>query len=161
MVPNHSGSGQARAWLHELMPGAAIFNRQRKHRVAIGRLERFCVALLKQLKTPDAEFSLLLTSDRTIRRYNRDYRHQDKATDVLSFPTDRSAEDPDFRNAYIGDMIVSVETAQRQASVRKHSLETELKTLIIHGVLHLLGYDHETDRGQMGRKEARLRHALL
>jgi probable rRNA maturation factor len=81
---------------------------------------------------------------------------------VLSFPGHSSPDQGlSFENGYLGDIIISVERAQRQALEKKHALERELQTLAIHGVLHLLGHDHETDNGQMRRKELRLRRELL
>ncbi len=108
--------------------------------------------------------SVLLTSDAEIRRLNREFRHKDKATDVLSFPaihhrghrgrnTDRLGEVPEIS----GDLAISVETAARQAEEFGHALATELQILVLHGLLHLGGFDHETDDGGMARKEARLR----
>ena len=99
-----------------------------------------------------------MTNDQRIRRLNFSFRHRDKATDVLSFQEEpRPRGGPNFENNYLGDIIISVETAQRQAFDRNHSLETELRLLIIHGLLHLLGYDHERDGGAMDRIERRLR----
>ncbi|MBT9331170.1 rRNA maturation RNase YbeY [Paracidobacterium acidisoli] len=102
--------------------------------------------------------SLLLTGDAQIRRLNRDFRNKDKATDVLSFP---AAEMPKGRAAaHAGDLAISVETAARQAEEQQHPLAAELKILILHGLLHLAGYDHEADNGQMARREALLRRRL-
>ncbi len=104
------------------------------------------------------DVSLLLTTDRGIRRLNRRYRQKDRATDVLSFPAGR---DSFFgANEHAGDLAISVETAARQAQDRGHSLSTELRVLMLHGVLHLAGYDHETDQGEMAHKESRLRAKL-
>lgn len=100
------------------------------------------------------EVSVLLTTDQHLRRLNREFRHKDKPTDVLSFPAPNSF-DPNQRIA--GDLAISVETAARQAAEFGHPLASELQILVLHGVLHLAGYDHEADTGQMGRREARLR----
>lgn len=99
------------------------------------------------------EVSVLLTGDRRIRRLNREFRGVDKATDVLSFPAPEEAG----RAGVAGDLAISVETAARQAEEFAHSLAAELQTLLLHGLLHLAGYDHEKDTGQMARKEAALR----
>ena len=96
------------------------------------------------------DVSVLLTGDAEIRRLNREFRRKDKATDVLSFPVPGSGE-------IAGDMAISVETAARQANEAGHALFVELQILLLHGVLHLAGYDHETDQGEMARKEAALR----
>src|SRR5271170_5559925 len=102
--------------------------------------------------------SVLLTGDEEIRRLNREFRHKDKATDVLSFPV---AEIPSAaRPRQAGDVAISVETAAREAAKRKHPLALELKILLLHGVLHLAGWDHEADAGEMPRKEEALRRRL-
>ena len=100
------------------------------------------------------EVSVLLTTDDGIRALNRRFRKKNKATDVLSFPVD----DPRFGSA--GDLAISVETAARQAREQGHSLRVEVRVLMLHGLLHLKGMDHETDEGKMARKERRLRARL-
>lgn len=97
-------------------------------------------------------FSVCLISDRAMRRYNKQYRHQDQATDVLSFPAEKDSAAP---GDYLGDILISVETARENAARFGVKLEDEIKLLALHGVLHLMGYDHETDRGQMARAERR------
>jgi probable rRNA maturation factor len=93
--------------------------------------------------------TVALVSDRRIRALNRRYRDQDRATDVLSFPADESG--------VLGDVAIAVGVASRQAKAAGHPLPTELRVLALHGLLHLLGYDHEDDDGRMARLEARLR----
>lgn len=105
----------------------------------------------------DGDVCVLLTGDREIRRWNRDYRGKNRATDVLSFP---AAEVEGGPAATAGDLAISVETADRQASEQGHILAEELKVLMLHGLLHLAGYDHETDDGTMARRERRLRTQL-
>jgi probable rRNA maturation factor len=100
--------------------------------------------------------SVLLTGDEEIRRLNREFRHKDRATDVLSFP----AAQVNGHGGIAGDLAISVETAAREAERRGHPLETELKVLLLHGVLHLAGWDHETDSGEMSEKEEELRVEL-
>jgi probable rRNA maturation factor len=100
--------------------------------------------------------SVLLTGDDEIRRLNREFRHKDKATDVLSFP----ALHLNGSERLAGDLAISVETAAREAERREHPLAMELKVLVLHGLLHLAGWDHETDEGQMERKEETLRRQL-
>ena len=118
-------------------------------------LESFLAAAIRAAKL-SGSVSVLLTSDNQIRHLNREFRHKDKATDVLSFPT---AQDHG-RSRSAGDLAISVETAAREAALRGHSVDTELRILLLHGVLHLAGYDHETDDGKMARKEAALRKSL-
>jgi probable rRNA maturation factor len=103
------------------------------------------------------EVSVLLTTDRQIRRLNRRYRGKDKPTDVLSFPATDLAQDGE---EIVGDLAISVPTAHRQSIEQGHPLGTELKVLILHGLLHLAGYDHETDAGRMARRERQLRARL-
>jgi len=98
---------------------------------------------------------VLLTSDATMQRLNRQFRGKNKTTDVLSFPAGE-----EVKAKIAGDLAVSVPTARRQAEERGHSLMTEIKVLMLHGLLHLAGYDHETDEGQMFRRERILRAKL-
>ena len=101
--------------------------------------------------------AVALMSDRDIRRLNRDFRGVDKATDVLSFPSGHRQPATGNRMPHIGDLAIALGVARRQARERRHSLDTELKVLALHGLLHLLGYDHERDRGAMNKLEDRLR----
>lgn len=101
------------------------------------------------------EVNILLTSESVIRKLNREFRGKDKATDVLSFPAEGPAA-----LGIAGDLAISVPAAKRQAEMQGHSLPTELKVLLLHGLLHLAGYDHETDAGQMERRERQLRKIL-
>ena len=98
---------------------------------------------------------MLLTGDRELRRLNRQFRGKNKATDVLSFPAPR-----EFAGVYAGDLAISLETAERQAGEHGHALREELRILLLHGVLHLQGMDHESDHGEMAAAEARLRRQL-
>ena len=142
------------------MNGPVILNRQRRYQVPASRLRQFVYLLSHRLRLDNQTFTIVLVGDRAIRRLNRDFRNQDKPTDVLSFPAGAEAM-PHLDKPGLGDMIISVETARRQAFARHHSLEKELRVLVIHGLLHLLGYDHEVDRGEMRRKELRLQRELL
>ncbi len=101
------------------------------------------------------EVDVLLTSDAALKRLNRDYRGKNKATDVLSFPTPAEVAEH-----HAGDLAISLDTAARQAASFKHSLEIEVKVLLLHGLLHLDGEDHEIDDGQMAAREAELRGQL-
>jgi len=98
---------------------------------------------------------VLLADDRTLRRLNRDFRGKDKATDVLSFP---AAEE--VGGEFAGDLAISLQTAARQAREQGHSLRDEVRVLLLHGLLHLSGMDHETDGGEMAAREAALRERL-
>jgi probable rRNA maturation factor len=144
------------------MSDSIVLNRQRKYPIQVSSLNRFLLQLCLRLRISNKECAVLLTNDRTIRRLNHRFRKKDTPTDVLSFPC-QSAPDRAlaFENHYLGDVIISVERAHRQAVTRKHNLERELRILVIHGILHLLGHDHETDQGQMRRKELKLQRELL
>ena len=103
------------------------------------------------------QVTVLLTTDATIRDLNRRFRGKDEATDVLSF----SATNPlQSQDKIAGDLAISVETARKQAAEQGHALGVELRVLILHGLLHLTGYDHETDAGRMQRRERQLRAKL-
>ncbi|HEY6491049.1 MAG: rRNA maturation RNase YbeY [Terracidiphilus sp.] len=101
--------------------------------------------------------SVLLTTNAAIRKLNRQFRRIDKSTDVLSFPVEAHIQK---QEKVAGDLAISVPTARRQAAAQGHSLATEIKVLILHGLLHLAGYDHESDAGQMARRERTLRARL-
>ena len=103
------------------------------------------------------QVTVLLTSDQMLRSLNRRFRGKNKATDVLSFPVDATAPGAE---KIVGDLAISVPTARRQAATQAHSLSTEIKVLILHGLLHLAGFDHEADAGQMARRERLLRGKL-
>lgn len=98
------------------------------------------------------EVNILLTSNSEIQRLNLEFRHKDQPTDVLSFPNGQQPEG--------GDIAISIQTARTQAAEIGHDLLTEVKVLILHGMLHLAGHDHETDRGQMLTLEQDLRAEL-
>ncbi|HZQ44266.1 MAG TPA: rRNA maturation RNase YbeY [Acidobacteriaceae bacterium] len=104
------------------------------------------------------EVDVLLANDRTLRRLNREFRGKDKATDVLSFPAAEVAREHAGR--FAGDLAISLETAARQAREHGHLLSDEVRVLLLHGLLHLSGMDHETDRGEMAAREAELRRML-
>jgi len=99
------------------------------------------------------DVSIAVVSDRRMRALNRQFRGQDRTTDVLSFP----ATHMPGVSTFLGDIVIASGVASRQARDAGHPLGTELKVLALHGLLHLLGYDHETDEGKMARAEARLR----
>ena len=130
-----------------------VLNRQRRQRLLSSRLRRVLEGAGRALKV-EGEVALVFAGDRTLRRLNARYRGQDKATDVLSFPGEGG-------EAGLGDIVISVETAARNARGLHRSVHQELDVLALHGFLHVLGYDHETDDGTMDRLERRLRRRLL
>lgn len=98
------------------------------------------------------EVAVLVTGNREIQKLNKNFRKKDKPTDVISFPSEV--------DGVAGDIAISVEIAQANARALGHDTAAELKVLILHGMLHLAGFDHETDEGEMARKETRLRKQL-
>ena len=129
-----------------------LLDRQRKRRLAKGRLRRVLADAARALRV-EGEVALVLTGDRAVRTLNARYRHKDKPTDVLSFPGPGG-------EAGLGDIVISVDTAARNAKEYGRTLPQELDILALHGFLHVLGYDHETDDGQMERLEKRLRRQV-
>jgi len=119
-------------------------------------LRAWLAEVLRELAPTADSFAARFASDRELRRLNRDYRGKDRPTDVLSFPGEASPE-----GRHLGDVVISVPTARRQAAEQGHAVDRELRTLLLHGVLHCLGYDHETDDGTMERLERRLRRRFL
>jgi probable rRNA maturation factor len=130
-----------------------LLNRQRTRPVGKARLRRVLESAAEALAV-GGEVSLVLTGDRAMRTLNARYRGKDRPTDVLSFPGGGGRGE-------LGDIVISVPTAERNARVLGRSLAQELDVLALHGFLHVLGYDHETDDGTMDRLERRLRKRLL
>jgi probable rRNA maturation factor len=146
-----------------------VVNRQRRVSVAVQPLEAFLSSVKQSLRV-EQDVSVSLVSDRAMALMNQTYRGKPGPTDVLSFPANGNARgrkprspilhgDPHAAN-YLGDIAIAPETARRNARRDGRSLLFELRILILHGVLHLLGYDHETDHGAMDRIERRLRRRL-
>ena len=126
-----------------------VLNKQRKRPVNCLKIRQFLRELVPVVGTEGREFSVVFITDAKMRELNRDYRGFDKPTDVLSFRDD---------GGNLGDILISAETAYNQAhQSRTLSFETNLRRLTLHGLLHLMGYDHETDDGEMRRLETRLR----
>jgi len=130
-----------------------MVDRQRKHAVRKEDIRRVLGGAARTLKVK-GELAVVFAGDGLLRRLNRDYRFKDKPTDVLSFAG------PD-RDEALGDVVISVETARANAREGGRSLDRELEILALHGFLHVLGYDHETDDGEMDALEKRLRRSLL
>jgi len=128
-----------------------VVNRQRRLQVDTRTWSTFAAKALAAIGDNEASATIAFVSDKKIRELNRQFRGIDKATDVLSFPSDG----PD-----LGDIAVSVDTAAAQAKENGLKLDEEIAQLILHGLLHLSGYDHETDNGEMNRLELRLRKKL-
>jgi probable rRNA maturation factor len=137
-----------------------VVNKQRKLRIDCEQWQDFAARVTKVLPDPAAaSVTIAFISDRAMRELNLLWRHKRGTTDVLSFP----AEQDDFERTEglrLGDVVISVEQAARQAKENGLSLDQELSQLILHGMIHLCGYDHSTDDGEMDRLELRLRAKL-
>jgi probable rRNA maturation factor len=116
-----------------------ILNRQTKHPVRTKAFERLLKELAARYRLAAPEVSLAFVGERAIRTLNRKFMKKDRPTDVLSFPLGEKGPDGKF---YLGDIVIAVPIAARQARDKGHSLDRELRLLAIHGFLHLLGYDH-------------------
>jgi probable rRNA maturation factor len=120
-------------------------------------------AVLDRIGRSDATLTVTFIRDRRMRELNRSYRGIDKPTDVLSFAYHEGADHNTIYNEsnHLGDLVISVETAERYARELGLTFDSEIEHLLIHGALHLAGYDHEIDNGEMNRLEKRLRKELL
>jgi probable rRNA maturation factor len=160
-----------------------ILNRQRRVRISISGLEKFLAAARKRLRLAPRSLTVALVTDAQIARWNRAYRGKNRPTDVLSFPADVSQAEPATTrkrhqprparvsgsraasraasaSEYLGDIAIAPAVARRNAQRFGRAFDHEMRILVLHGILHLLGYDHETDTGQMDRRENRLRRDL-
>jgi probable rRNA maturation factor len=159
-----------------------ILNRQRRVRIPLRDLDRFAASASQLLRLPADSVTVCLVNDAEMAKWNRAYRGKNRPTDVLSFPVSSasaihrrrrsprnserraiSASEPDPldpRSDYLGDIAIAPAVARVNALRFGRPFEVEMRMLILHGMLHLIGYDHETDRGQMDRRERRLRREL-
>jgi probable rRNA maturation factor len=129
-----------------------VVNRQRRVKIDTGAWADFAAKALDAIGKSGSSATIAFVSDKRIRELNQQFRGIDKATDVLSFPADESGN--------LGDVAVSVETATTQAKENGLTFDNEIAQLILHGLLHLSGFDHETDNGEMNRLELKLRKKL-
>lgn len=138
-----------------------IINQQRKIKIETASFEKFAATAINTINEANGkELSVAFVSDRKIKELNRIFRDKSEPTDVLSFPYEPDRYDYLETENFLGDIVISVETAARQAGENNLTLEGEIKQLILHGILHLCGYDHETDGGEMNRLELKLRRKL-
>ena len=142
-----------------------ILNRQRAVRLMRRPLETFLRRVQNELSLKEASVTVCLVSDAEIARMNESFRRKKGPTDVLSFPSAArrrpgslpAASNKMKESEFLGDIAIAPATARRYARKNGRTLPSELRVLILHGVLHLMGYDHETDRGEMDRVELKLR----
>jgi len=171
------------AWTRLRWPLQMIINRQRAIRVPIPALEKFLTRAMKELHLPADSAAVCLVSNAQIAKWNAAYRGKNKPTDVLSFNANEdssgrkrstrsehgskkarfssaSFSSPTSSTSYLGDIAIAPAVARKNARLYGRSFDEEMRILILHGLLHLMGYDHETDTGQMDRREKRLRRTL-
>jgi probable rRNA maturation factor len=148
-----------------------ILNRQRHIRVSTRSLEKFLARARKRLGLPAGSLAIAFVTDSEIAKWNRAYRGKNRPTDVLSFSADDKRRNHKSKKkqydvsashavTYLGDIAIAPAVARRNARRFGRTLDQEMRILILHGILHLMGYDHQTDRGQMNRRERRLRRDL-
>jgi probable rRNA maturation factor len=136
-----------------------IVNLQRKVKIDPKSLKAFIVSIETAFDEVNRRpFSVALVGNGRMKELNNFFRNKDTTTDVLSFPHEPDEFDPNPEN--LGDIVISVEQAKKQADENGLTLENEIKQLILHGLLHLCGYDHEIDNGEMDRRELELRERL-
>jgi len=136
-----------------------VVNRQRKVPLDCERWQAFVVKAIRVLPAETAGVTVAFVSDRAMSALNRQWRRKRGTTDVLSFPAVQD-EFEKMEDSSLGDVVISVEQAARQAKENDLSLDQEIAQLILHGLIHLCGYDHSTDNGEMDRLELRLRRKL-
>lgn len=129
-----------------------VVSRQRGKKIDREKWLDFAVEALDAIGKHGSSVTIAFVSDKSIHKLNREFRNVDRPTDVLSFPAEEETN--------LGDIAISVETAAAQAKENGLTFEAEIAQLILHGLLHLSGYDHETDSGEMNRLELRLRKKL-
>jgi probable rRNA maturation factor len=143
-----------------------IINRQRKIKLEWQSFQDFAENAVNQIpETANKSAAIVFVSDRKMRELNKTFRGKNSTTDVLSFPFEADefeilSEPFAVAGGFLGDIVISAEQAARQAQENDLDLKTEIKQLILHGILHLCGYDHETDNGEMNTKELELRELL-
>lgn len=150
-----------------------VINLQRKVKLETGVFRKYVAELSSVVEEANGKtFSVAFISDRRMTELNKMFRGKDSTTDVLSFQNEpdefaataseslSTVPCPLSTTAFLGDIVISAEQAQKQAKENKLSLENEIKQLILHGLLHLCGHDHETDKGEMNKRELKLRKKL-
>ena len=136
-----------------------ISNNQKSHRLPVRKIQTKAQAALNALGSPDAELSLLITDDAEIARYNAAYLKRNGPTNVIAFPM-TEGEYADISPDLLGDVVISVDTAAREARDMDIGTEERFTQLLIHGILHLLGYDHETSEIEAEKMERKSEELL-
>jgi probable rRNA maturation factor len=133
--------------------GVAVPRFSKREIGAFTRQVLLALEKLDKLEEEITEVTIAFVDDDAMTELNQKFRKKAKTTDVLTFPADDSYNEPSATGRPLGDIVISVDQARRQAIEEKHSLATEIRYLVVHGVLHALGYDHETDKGEMNALE--------
>lgn len=136
-----------------------IVNNQRKYKLEWETFRTFAETAVEEISEAEQKnFTVAFISDRRMRELNKTFREKNSTTDVLSFPFDPN--EFELGEETLGEIVISIEQAEKQAAENDLTLASEIKQLILHGILHLCGYDHETDAGEMNRRELKLREML-
>ena len=136
-----------------------ITNRQNRHKISTDQIRKTAHDLLAALGKAGAELSLLVTDDEHIAELNRDYLGRTGPTNVIAFPMG-GGDLPDIEPELLGDVVISLDTAAREAADAGYSMEQRFTELLVHGILHLLGYDHETNEQDAAEMDAKSRELL-
>jgi probable rRNA maturation factor len=140
--------------------GTAVARFSRREIAQFARKVLITLDNLGRINAEISEVSIAIIDDEAMRNLNRKFRKKNKTTDVLTFPADDSDADPQAKGRPLGDIVISLDQARRQAATQKHSIATEIRYLILHGTLHALGYDHATDIGEMNALEVEVREKV-
>ena len=136
-----------------------IDNRQDNHRISKKKIRQTAIAILNALDYPDAELSILVVDDQQIAQFNRDYLNRKGPTNVIAFPM-RAGRFSEITPNLLGDVVISAETAHREGQRAGLSMQVRFDQLLIHGILHLCGYDHENTKTEERRMEKKTEELL-
>ena len=140
--------------------GAALARFSRREIAEFARRVLLALDHIDRIVSEISDVSIAIVDDDAMRNLNRKFRKKNKTTDVLTFPADDSYADPHAKGRPLGDIVISMDQARLQAAEQRHSQATEIRYLIVHGILHALGYDHETDQGEMNQLKIEVRAAV-
>ena len=140
--------------------GLSIARFSKREIAAFTRRVLLTLEKLDKLEEEITEVTIAFIDDAAMKELNRKFRKKARTTDVLTFPADDSYNEPTATGRPLGDIVISLDRARGQAFEEKHSLATEIRYLIVHGVLHALGYDHEADHGEMNALELQVREGV-
>ena len=140
--------------------GVAVPRFSKREIGAFTRQVLLALEKMDKLEEEITEVTIAFVDDEAMTELNKKFRNKRKTTDVLTFPADDSYNEPSAKGRPLGDIVISVDQARRQAADEKHSLATEVRYLVVHGLLHALGYDHEADTGQMNALEVEVRELV-